>query len=216
MEPDGTLEPASLVDLSLRRLHAEILSGVLPPGERLIEEQLTQRFGISRAPLREALRQLAQQGLIEHLPRRGVRVAELSAADADELLALRELLERHAVEVALSQPVPGDLTALTDAWQAMAAAASEGDGFSANEAHQRFHVEVVALAGQRHLLQAFEPVILKLQLLMAANLRLAAENQDIRDGIERHKRLLDAIAAGDPAAALDALASHSTRASYIS
>src|SRR5215472_3685766 len=85
MEPDGTLEPASLVDLSLRRLHAEILSGVLPPGERLIEEQLTQRFGISRAPLREALRQLAQQGLIEHLPRRGVRVAELSATDADEL-----------------------------------------------------------------------------------------------------------------------------------
>src|SRR5215472_6469248 len=120
MEPDGTLEPPSLVELSLRRLRAEILGGVLPPGERLIEEQLTQRFGISRAPLREALRQLAQQGLIEHLPRRGVRVAELSTADADELFALRELLERHAVEVALSQPVPGDLTALTDAWQAMA------------------------------------------------------------------------------------------------
>jgi DNA-binding GntR family transcriptional regulator len=49
MEPEGALEPASLVELSLRRVRRGILSGVLPPGERLIEEQLTQRFGISRA-----------------------------------------------------------------------------------------------------------------------------------------------------------------------
>ncbi len=81
---DGALQPASLVQLCVQRLRHEILSGMLAPGERLIEEQLTSRFGISRGPVREALRELAQQGLIEHLPRRGVRVAELSAADADE------------------------------------------------------------------------------------------------------------------------------------
>ncbi len=69
---DGVLEAASLVQLCVRRLRHEILSGMLPPGERLIEEQLTARFGISRAPVREAMRELAQQGLIEHLPRRGV------------------------------------------------------------------------------------------------------------------------------------------------
>lgn len=71
MEPDGELKHPSLVELSMRRLRHEILSGALAPGERLIEEQLTQRFGISRAPLREALRSLGQQGLVEHLPRRG-------------------------------------------------------------------------------------------------------------------------------------------------
>ena len=71
MELGGALESSSLVELTLRRLRHEILSGALAPGERLVEEQLTQRFGTSRAPLREALRQLAQQGLIEHLPRRG-------------------------------------------------------------------------------------------------------------------------------------------------
>ena len=106
MQPDEPFEPTSLVDLSVRRLRAEILGGILPSGERIIEEQLTARYRISRAPLREALRQLAQQGLVEHLPRRGVRVAALSAEDADELFGLRNVLERYAVELAFARPEP--------------------------------------------------------------------------------------------------------------
>jgi DNA-binding GntR family transcriptional regulator len=90
----NVLGATSLVELATRRLRGEILSGRLLPGERLVEEQLTRRFGISRAPLREALRLLGQQGLVEHLPRRGVRVAELSARDIDELFGLRDALER--------------------------------------------------------------------------------------------------------------------------
>ena len=168
MEPDEAFEPASLVDLSVRRLRAEILGGALPPGERIIEEQLTARYRISRAPLREALRQLAQQGLVEHLPRRGARVATLAAEDADELFGLRAVLERYAIELAFARPEPVAPARLTSAWEEMAAAAVSGDRYRQNDAHQRFHVELVALAGQRHLLQAFEPVILKLQLHMAA------------------------------------------------
>lgn len=217
MEPDGALEPASLVELSVRRLRHEILSGVLPPGERLIEEQLTSRFGISRAPLREALRELAQQGLVEHMPRRGVRVAELSALDVDELFGLRDVLERYAMELAFGGPNmagPPDMTGLTAAWKEMADAAEGGDAFRENEAHRRFHVEVVALAGQRQLLAAFEPIILKLQLYMAANLRMEAEDRAPAEGAERHRRLLDAIATGDLATALGALATHGAR-TYI-
>src|SRR6266700_2652494 len=193
MELGGALESSSLVELTLRRLRHEILSGALAPGERLVEEQLTQRFGTSRAPLREALRQLAEQGLIEHLPRRGVRVAELSAADSDELFALRNVLERHAVQAAFAQPAGTSLAGVTSALQLMGEAARTGDAFAENNAHQRFHVEVVALAGRRHLLMAFEPVILKLQLLMAANLRLETERRDAAEGVERHRRLLDAL-----------------------
>lgn len=214
MELGGALESSSLVELTLRRLRHEILSGALAPGERLVEEHLTQRFGTSRAPLREALRQLAEQGLIEHLPRRGVRVAELSAADSDELFALRNVLERYAVETAFARPGAASLTGVTAAWQLMAEAARTGDAYVQNNAHQRFHVEVVALAGQRHLQMAFEPVILKLQLLMATNLRMEAEQRDAVEGVERHRRLLDALATGDLATALDALASHGAR-TYI-
>jgi DNA-binding GntR family transcriptional regulator len=214
MELGGALESSSLVELTLRRLRQEILSGTLAPGERLVEETLTQRFGTSRAPLREALRQLAEQGLIEHLPRRGVRVAALSATDADELFALRDVLERHAVQTAFARPEDLSLAGVTSAWQLMAEAARTGDAFAENNAHQRFHVEVVALAGQRHLLMAFEPVILKLQLLMATNLRLEAEQQEAIEGVDRHRRLIDALATGRLPAALEALEGHGAR-TYI-
>jgi DNA-binding GntR family transcriptional regulator len=214
MEPDGALESSSLVELSVRRLRRDILSGILPPGERLIEEQLTQRFGISRAPLREALRELAQQGLVEHSPRRGVRVAELSAADVDELFGLRDLLEHYAMQLALPLPDSRSMAGLTGAWDAMAVAVRAGDAFAENEAHRRFHVEVVALAGQRQLLMAFEPVILKLQLYMAANLRREAEHWAPSEGVERHRKLLEAIASGDLPTVLAALATHGAR-TYI-
>jgi DNA-binding GntR family transcriptional regulator len=211
MEQDGALEPASLVELSVRRLRHEILSGVFPPGERLIEEQLTSRFGISRAPLREALRELAQQGLVDHSPRRGVRVADLSALEVDELFGLRDVLERYAMKLALPLADTHSVDGLTVAWKQMAAAVAEHDAFRENEAHRQFHIEVVALAGRRHLLMAFEPVILKLQLHMAANLRKEAEHRPADEGVERHRRLLDAIAAGDQATVLDALANHGAR-----
>src|SRR5437868_12655703 len=94
------LGAASLVELVVRRLRAEILSGELAPGERIVEEQLTRRFGTSRAPLREALRLLGQQGLVEHSPRRGVRVTRLSARDIGELFTLRDALEQFAVRCA--------------------------------------------------------------------------------------------------------------------
>ncbi|HEX3752455.1 MAG TPA: GntR family transcriptional regulator [Streptosporangiaceae bacterium] len=214
MDPDGILEPASLVELSVQRLRRDILSGHLASGERLIEEQLTQRFGISRAPLREALRELAQQGLVEHLPRRGVRVADLSSADLDELFGLRDLLERYAMTLALPLPDPAGLARLAGALEAMGAAARDRDVFREHEAHRRFHIEVVALAGQRHLLQAFEPVILKLELCMAANLRLEAEQRDPAEGVQRHRKLHDAIASGDRDAVLAVLAGHGAR-TYI-
>lgn len=214
MEPEGALQPASLADLSVQRLRREILSGVLAPGERIIEEQLTQRFGISRAPLREALRELAQQGLVEHLPRRGVRVTELSRVDVDELFGLRDVLERYAMRLALPLPDHRSLAGLAGAWDEMAAAAREGDAFRENEAHRQFHVEVVALAGQRHLMAAFRPVIMKLQLSMATNLRLEAEHRAAAEGVERHRKLLDAIASGDLATVLATLATHGAR-TYI-
>ncbi|MGI8332912.1 GntR family transcriptional regulator [Actinomadura scrupuli] len=211
VEPHGALESSSLVELSVRRLRDEILSGTLVPGERLIEEQLTRRFGISRAPVREALRLLGQQGLVEHLPRRGVRVAELSRRDVDELFTLRDVLERHAVQTAL--PLTGDrsLDLLSQALETMRKAALTGDLPTENAAHRRFHIELVALAGHRQLMLVYEPVILKLQLYMATNIRREAEVRTPGQGVLRHQRLFEAIATGDPETALNVLAAHGAR-----
>jgi DNA-binding GntR family transcriptional regulator len=132
----------------------------------------------------------------------------------DELFGLRDLLERYAMTQALPLPDSQGLVRLAGALESMGAAAQDRDVFREHEAHRQFHIEVVALAGQRHLLQAFEPVILKLELCMAANLRLEAEQRDAAEGVRRHRKLLDAIASGDLDAVLGALASHGAR-TYI-
>lgn len=206
----------SLVELALDRIRADILRGDLAPGERLVEEQLTRRFGISRAPLREALRLLGQQGLVEHLPRRGVRVAELSARDMTELFGLRDALERFAIETALGagrQLDPGLLSMLEKATVRIEhAAADEAHTRQAAvdraEAHREFHIALVALAGHRHLLRVYEPVIMQLQLYMAANMRREAEQRSPIDGARRHRALFAAVAGGEIEPILIALANH--------
>jgi len=130
---DGELYAPSLVEMTTGRLREEILSGALQPGERLIEEQIRQRFAISRAPLREALRLLAQQGLVDHLPRRGARVAEWSETDISQLFELRGVLERHAVESAFPIPaaeLAARIAPLSQALEAMWAAETSGDGLA--------------------------------------------------------------------------------------
>jgi len=211
---DG-LGAQSLVDLALERIRADILRGAIQPGERLVEEQLTRRFGVSRAPVREALRLLGQQGLVEHLPRRGVRVAELSAQDMAELFGLRDALERFAMETALvAPPDPAKLAVLEQAVERIERAAVDDHEHAAldrADAHREFHLALVALAGHRHLLRVYEPIIMQLQLYMAANMRREAEQRSPAEGAHRHRHLFEAVASGDAATVLTALASHGAR-----
>jgi DNA-binding GntR family transcriptional regulator len=212
--PSGQLEPVSLVELVVRRLRSEILNGALAPGERLVEEQLTRRFGTSRAPLREALRLLGQQGLVEHLPRRGVRVTELSPRDIDELFSLRDVLEQFALRCALAAgaaPAAAGLAAMAEAVERMERATEVGDTLAQAAGHRDFHVALVTVAGHRHLLDVYEPVILKLQLYMATNMRREARERPPTAGPQRHRLLYDAVRAGDLDVALAELAGHGAR-----
>jgi DNA-binding GntR family transcriptional regulator len=198
--------PATLVELAGNRLRDAILSGSLEPGEKIIEEQLCADFGISRAPLREALRLLAQQGLVEHLPRRGSRVSDWSPEDIRQLFELRGVLERHAIESALPLPDPeNDLAPVRDALGQMRAAVTE---LGRDDAHRAFHAAVVGLADNRQLNIALEPILLKLQLAMAVNLREEARHQHGSDGIERHRSILKALEANDAAVVLTAMQDH--------
>lgn len=211
---DGELESVSLVDLAVSRLTRDILSGKSDPGERLVEEQLTRRLGISRAPLREALRLLAQQGLVEHVPRRGVRVATLSDRDVRELYELRDVLERFAVRAGIPVARESDLAGLRATLQAMREATGAGDRMAVAESHRAFHVALVALAGNRQLSAVYGSILVKLQLYMAINLRREAEAAQPSDGVHRHERLFEAVAGGDPEEVLAVLSGHGAR-SYL-
>ena len=204
------IAPPSLVETVTGRLRADILSGELAPGDRVVEEQVTRRFGISRAPLREALRLLGQQGLVEHLPRRGVRVATLSETEVDELFELRDVLERYAITVALRR-MDLNFTELDAALDMLAAAVDAGDGLAAATAHHRFHLALIELAGHRHLRSAYEPVLAKLQLHMATNLQREADKLSPAEGLRRHQRLRDALVTRDLDVAVHELCDHGAR-----
>ena len=198
--------PESLVDVAEHRLRDAILRGALQPGDKIVEEQLSADLGISRAPLREALRLLGQQGLVEHLPRRGARVAEWSTTDILQLFELRHVLERHAVQSALPLAEPtASLAPVRDALERMRGAADELDR---DDAHRAFHAEVVGLAGNRQLDIALAPILVKLQLPMAMNLREEARHHRADDGIARHELILAALQSNVADTAVTALEEH--------
>ncbi|OAN35763.1 GntR family transcriptional regulator [Mycolicibacterium iranicum] len=204
--PSRLVLPATLVEVTAHRLRDAILSGELEPGEKIVEEQLCADIGISRAPLREALRLLAQQGLVEHLPRRGSRVAEWSPSDILQLFELRNVLERHAIESAVPLPDPGrDLEPVRAALDRMGAAT---DALDRDDAHRAFHAAVVGLANNRQLDIALEPILLKLQLPMARNLREEARRHADGDGIGRHKAILAALETNDRGVVVEAIRDH--------
>lgn len=198
--------PATLVEVTAHRLREAILSGELAPGEKIVEELLCADIGISRAPLREALRLLAQQGLVEHLPRRGSRVAEWSPTDILQLFELRNVLERHAIETAL--PLPDVGRALEPVRAALDLMDTATDALERDDAHRAFHAAVVGLADNRQLDIALEPILVKLQLPMAKNLREEARQRAGDDGIGRHKAILAALETNDPAVVVDAIRDH--------
>ncbi|WP_433828826.1 GntR family transcriptional regulator [Actinoplanes sp. CA-015351] len=209
---DGELETYSLVELAVDRLRRDILSGRTDPGERLVEEQLTRRLGISRAPLREAMRLLAEQGLVEHIPRRGARVATLSDEDVRELYEVRDVLERHAVS---TMPPAPDLSRLRVALDTIRKATEADDRLELANAHRRFHAEVVALSGNRQLTGLYESILVRIQLYMAVNMRREAETAAPADGVQRHERLFAAIESDDHSEILAVLSTHGAR-TYLS
>lgn len=198
--------PVSLVDVAEHRLRDAILRGALQPGDKIVEEQLCADLGISRAPLREALRLLAQQGLVEHLPRRGSRVTEWSTSDILQLFALRHVLERHAIESAL--PLPEPATALAPVRDALDRMRRAPDDLERDDAHRAFHAEVVGLADNRQLDIALAPILVKLQLPMAMNLREEARHHRADDGITRHEAILSALETNVAATVITALEDH--------
>ncbi|MFJ2666794.1 GntR family transcriptional regulator [Nocardia fluminea] len=199
--------PASLVEMTAEHVRAEVLSGALAPGERVGEEALCARLGISRAPVREALRRLAEQGLVEHLPRRGYRVVVWSAHDIVELFEIRRALEQHALTAALPSP-DLRLGRVRAALAELTAADRRKDWVARDDAHRRFHVEIVALAGNRQLDLVYEQILVKLQLAMARNLREETEAGARLEGVRRHEELLAAVETNDPLRTATALRRH--------
>jgi DNA-binding GntR family transcriptional regulator len=212
MPKDRRIQQPSLVRMAAETIREMVLSGELRPGDRLVEERLTEELGISRPPLREALRLLEQEGLLLSMPRRGVIVTPLSAQDVYEIFTLRTTYERMAIELGVPCKDPELLSRCHRAINAMVQAAKAEDRGQFVRTSFEFHVAMVGLARHRRLEDAYRGLSLQLHIYIAGNTRAREErNESLDENIERHRRLLAAVERGDREDVLAELANHGDR-----
>lgn len=142
-----------LRDVVFRTLRQAILKGELKPGERLMEIQLAQKLGVSRTPVREAIRKLELEGLVLMIPRKGAEVAEITAKDLEDVLEVRAALEELAVCNACDTITEEQLQDLRAAAEAFKKALAGGDLVACAETDMNFHEVIYSATNNRRLLQ---------------------------------------------------------------
>jgi DNA-binding GntR family transcriptional regulator len=186
------------------RLRSAILSGELAAGTKLVETELAAQFGTSRGPVREAIRELAREGLVAELPRRGTVVSTLSARDLTEVYAVREALEVGASRAVITRATDRQLAALEDQLDAFEAGS---DYLDAAVHDLAFHRRIVALGGNQRMAGIYDQMLAQTMLL----LRMAAESiPTLRSSMRpsAHRDILAALVARDEDAARVAIEGH--------
>ena len=135
----------------LRELRALIASGTLEPGQQVVQDALAAQLGVSRVPLREALKVLEGEGQVAYFPHRGYFVADLSVADLVEVYRIRELLEHEALAHAVPLLTDEDVEHLEDLASAVEAAAARGDVTAVTAANRAFHFAMFDASGMPRL-----------------------------------------------------------------
>jgi DNA-binding GntR family transcriptional regulator len=190
--------PPSLADAVVAHIRAAIIRGVYAPGMSLTETALAQELGTSRGTVREALRELAGQGLVRRIPHRGAVVPRLTARDAEETFTLRAELESYAARLALERGAVDEvtLTLLAEHVDAIAAAVDSADVPAMVEADVRFHASLSALSGHALLLDHLTVVQNQSQWLLFYS-EAYRPRPDVT--VSSHRELLDVLREGDAA-----------------
>lgn len=189
-------------------LRAAILSGAIDPGTRLGEVELAEQLGVSRTPVREALRRLAADGLVEVRPNRGARVAQWSTGDLEEIYELRALLESHGAARAAGRIEAAKLAGLEDLCTAMEACVRRGrkrDLDRLTSLNADFHQRVLD-ASDSPRLTALMPVVVRVPLMVRTFHRYSPEA--LARSLGHHRELVAALRAGDGEWARSVMRSH--------
>ncbi|MCX5282647.1 MULTISPECIES: GntR family transcriptional regulator [unclassified Streptomyces] len=188
----GEREPLGAVrERVLATLRQEIIAGRLRPGDRLVERELAERFGVSRVPVREAIRALVAEGFVLfETPRRTV-VRRLTPTDVAELFELREALEVYAAGLAAARATPESLADLAALLDRAAVATHADDAEAVTDINTAFHDRILAMAGNSLLISVMEPVDGRLRWL-------TRQNEEWPQLLTEHRELYEAVASGDP------------------
>lgn len=188
--PYDSLAAPALYEQVAERLRTRIYAHDLEPGAWIDEQALTAEYGISRTPLREALKVLASEGLVTLKPRRGCYVTELSEQDLDDIFPVMALLESRCAHEATLKAKEPDLRQLGEIHADLEryAAANDADRFF--EANQAFHDMLQDLAGNRWLRQLIEETRKFIKLTRRDSLNLTGR---LRQSLAEHREILAAV-----------------------
>jgi DNA-binding GntR family transcriptional regulator len=205
------LNKTNLREHIIQQLRSVILSGTYKPGDRLVELTIADQLQVSRAPVREALCALEQEGIIEQIPRRGYFVVDFHEKDIEEVYSLRLLLEKEALRRATHRATDEDFEQMQRVIDALAKAAAEKtDPGTIVELDLRFHELICRLADHSRLLSAWNSLRMQTQILVGVTSRTHYDNPD--EPRKLHQAILDAMRAKDVQRAKQVLDAHVTDA----
>lgn len=186
----NTKDIRPLRDIVFDNLRLAILDGTLRPGERLMEVSLSEKLGVSRTPVREAIRKLEIEGLVEITPRRGAQVCELSVKDVEDVLEVRETLEGLAAFLAAEKMSDDELKELEKAYNGLVKAVNEKSTEKIIKWDSKFHD--ILLNGSRN------PRLIKVNAILVEQVHRFRKSyiEDINTAkyiVQSHKKILDSL-----------------------
>jgi DNA-binding GntR family transcriptional regulator len=198
---------ATFTDAVLSTIRSAILAGRFVEKNQLTESRISKEFGISRAPVREALGRLVAEGLVTHSPHRGFFLREFTREDIEELMSLRAAIEKLAIRLAIERADETEIEALAAIVERMEAAVrkSPPDMEAASLADYEFHKQICAMARHKRLMEVWD------SMAAQASVAIASVNEafSVSSGFIRgHKGLLEAIRSGDATKAENVIEDH--------
>lgn len=194
-----------LRDVVFKTLRQAILTGELKPGERLMEIHLANRLGVSRTPIREAIRMLELEGLVTMIPRKGAEVSRISKQDISDVLEVRASLDALAVRLCCERITPEEILRLETAASEFCKAIESGDLTEVARADVDFHDIIVAASKNKRLVQMVNNLA---ERVYRYRLEYIKDKSSHNNLIKEHREILDFIKAGDVKGAEDAIINH--------
>jgi DNA-binding GntR family transcriptional regulator len=204
----GHIRADSVVDLAYERIRSMVVEGEIPPGARLGQVELAEQLGISRTPVREALRRLTGEGLAEFVPNRGFRAASPGLHDVLHRLEVRSLLEPGIARLAAARRTSDDLARMEAAIEREAGAESR---IEAHDASRDFHLALAGATGNPELVS----VLASLWIVEVGRRLLAARATSAEwraTDVAEHRAIAAAVAAHDGDEAARLMAAHNGEA----
>ncbi|HRK18313.1 MAG TPA: GntR family transcriptional regulator [Hyphomicrobiaceae bacterium] len=203
-----TIERRTLPDELASRLRDLVVAGELKPDDKIAEAELCARFGVSRTPLREAIKMLAAEGLVTLTPNRGARVASITASEIAEIFPVMGALEAMAGELAAANHTSAQLQALEALHADIVAARNSSDWLAYSRANRAFHESLFDIAGNATLTSLYTQLMIRIHAVRF----VAQQTPEAWDAaVSDHEAIMQALRTRDATAVASLLRTHLAR-----